>query len=164
MGWYVRYFIDNADHILYTTNEKTVLAKGGDNMLEYFPSEHELEKLRRSSITKEVKDVLDSEPLKIDNPIPIATREQAEKYINEKVNRYKEYLPYTGNVIAVVDKYISTAMNVLLASGFTYVNLYANTHTFLTEPHIAAALAFNRLNNIGPVPDDIDIRYGLTYT
>ena len=74
MGWYVRYFIDNADHILYTTNEKTVLAKESDNMLEYFPSEHELEKLRRSSITKEVKDVLDSEPLKIDNPIPIATR------------------------------------------------------------------------------------------
>lgn len=35
---------------------------------------------------------------------------------------------------------------------------------FFVDPHIASVLAFNRLNHIGAVPDDIDVRYGLTYT
>lgn len=133
-------------------------------IIEYIPSEHELEKLRKSSISVEVKDVLFGTPLKFNNQIPITTKEQAKKYIEEKVERYKESIPYTGTVPVMVDKYISKAMNILLATGFTYANLYANTHTFLTEPHIASALAFNRLNHIDAVPDDIDVRYGLTYT
>lgn len=132
-------------------------------MIKYIQSEDELEKLWRSSISKEVKDVLFGMPLKFNNQIPITTKEQAKKYIEEKAERYKKSIPYTGSVPVIVDTYISKAMNILLATGFTYANLYANTHTFLTEPHIASALAFNRLNHIDAVPDDIDVRYGLTY-
>ena len=43
------------------------------------------------------------------------------------------------------------------------MNLYAKDFVFLTEPHVASALAFNELNHIVDIPDDIDLTFGLTY-
>ena len=85
------------------------------------------------------------------------------EYLLLKVSAYRNGLAYSGSVETIVDKYIAKAMNVLLASGFTYINLYAKDAVFLREPHIATALAFNELNRIADIPDAIDMQYGLTY-
>ena len=91
--------------------------------------------------------------------MPITTEKQARDYLSQKIGRYGD-----GKKIDVeVDKYIAKAMNQLLATGFTYANLYAKDFEFLTEPHVAAALAYNELNRIDNIPDDIDLEYGLTY-
>lgn len=130
----------------------------------YIPTERELEKLKRSHISAEVREVLSSTPPELIDTVPIETEEQAREYLNQKVKKYLGQLRYTGTVATVVDKYIADAMNTLLATGFTYANLYARDHVFLTEPHVASALAFNALNGIGGVPDEVDLAFGLVYT
>lgn len=129
----------------------------------YIPTERELEKLKRSHISAEVREVLSSTPPSLIDTLPIKTEEQAREYLNQKVKEYLGQLRYTGTVATVVDKYIADAMNTLLATGFTYANLYARDHVFLTEPHVASALAFNALNGIEGVPDVIDLKFGLIY-
>ena len=97
--------------------------------------------------------------LNVRETVPITTEKQARDYLSQKIGRYGG-----GKKIDVeVDKYIAKAMNQLLATGFTYANLYAKDFEFLTEPHVAAALAYNELNRIDNIPDDIDLEYGLTY-
>lgn len=131
--------------------------------MRYVPNDRELEKLKHSNISAEVSEVLSGTPLNLMDPIPIKTEEQARKYLTKKVEKYSDVLPYTGTTAVVVDKLIAQAMNALLATGFTYANLYARDHTFLTEPHVASALAFNALNGISQVPDAVDLEFGLTY-
>lgn len=129
----------------------------------YKPSDRELEKLKRRNISAEMREMLSGIPRNLTDPIPIKTKEQARKYLNKKVEKYLEWLPYTGTTAVVVDKFIAKAMDTLLATGFTYANLYAMDTVFLTEPHVASALAFNALNGISEVPDSIDLEFGLTY-
>lgn len=124
----------------------------------YYPSAREIEKLQ-----SKLKETLHTSERKMKEPLPIRTEQQAKQYLALKVSKYKDILPYNGSVEVIVDKYIAKAMNVLLASGFTYINLYAKDAVFLREPHIATALAFNELNRIADIPDAIDIQYGLTY-
>lgn len=124
----------------------------------YYPSAREIEKLQ-----SKLKETLHTSERKMKEPLPIRTEQQAKQYLALKVSKYKDILPYNGSVEVIVDKYIAKAMNVLLASGFTYVNLYAKDAVFLREPHIATALAFNELNKITGIPDAIDMQYGLTY-
>ena len=124
----------------------------------YFPSARDIEKLQ-----PELKATLQSSPRTMREPVPIKSEEQARQYLLAKVRKYKESLQYKGSDRVIVDKYIAAAMNKLFAVGFTYVNLYAKDCVFLTEPHIASALAFNELNHIVDIPDDIDWAYGLTY-
>lgn len=124
----------------------------------YFPSAREIEKLQ-----PELKATLQSSPRTMREPVPIKSEEQARQYLLAKVRKYKESLQYKGSDRVIVDKYIAATMNKLLAVGFTYVNLYAKDCVFLTEPHIASALAFNYLNHIEDNPDSIDLSYGLTY-
>ena len=128
-------------------------------MLEYEPEAVELERLRQRKLPPKVRDVLFGTPLNLTEPVPIKTENQAREYINLKMEKYG----YQGKLEVAIDKYIANAMNDLLASGFTYFNLYARTHTFLREPHIAAALAFNTFNDLSNIPDEIDRKFGLTY-
>lgn len=124
----------------------------------YLPSAREIEKLQ-----PELRAILRPSPGKMREPVPIKNEEQARQYLLTKVQKYRESLEYKGSDRVVVDKYIATAMNKLLAAGFTYVNLYAKDRIFLTEPHVASALAFNWLNHIEGIPDSIDLAFGLTY-
>lgn len=133
------------------------MVKGNKTML-YFPSVREIEKL-----PPELRAILRSSAKRMLEPVPIKNEKQARLYLHEKVERYREVLKYKGSSIVIVDKYIADAMNKLLATGFTYINLYAKDSIFLTEPHVASALAFNYLNHIEGVPDGIDLAYGLTY-
>ena len=120
----------------------------------YYPNEREIQRLPH-----QLKEMLSDTPPSIKNPVPITTEKHAREYLTLKVEKYY------GNhkVAATVEKYIGNAMNTLLAAGFTYVNLYAKDFVFLTEPHVASALAFNELNHIVDIPDDIDLTFGLTY-
>lgn len=124
----------------------------------YYPSAREIERLQ-----PKLKEMLCASVGKMKEPLPIKTEQQAREYLLLKVSAYRNGLAYSGSVETIVDKYIAKAMNVLLASGFTYINLYAKDAVFLREPHIATALAFNELNRIADIPDAIDIQYGLTY-
>ena len=114
----------------------------------YHPSDREIQRLPR-----EIKRMLSVPALNVRETVPITTEKQARDYLSQKIGRYGD-----GKKIDVeVDKYIAKAMN------FTYANLYAKDFEFLTEPHVAAALAYNELNRIDNIPDDIDLEYGLTY-
>ena len=99
-----------------------------------------------------------------ENPVPIHSEAEARSYLARKVERYRDLIAYKGNVAVVVDKYLGKCMNLLKASGFTYLNLYAMDSECLRDPHVAAALAFNTIAQIHDVPDDIDTEFGLTYT
>lgn len=124
----------------------------------YYPSAREIERLQ-----PKLKEMLCASVGKMKEPLPIKTEQQAREYLLLKVSAYRNDLAYSGGVETIVDKYIAKAMNTLLASGFTYVNLYAKDTVFLREPHVASALAFNELNHIADVPDTIDLQYGLRY-
>lgn len=131
--------------------------------MEYVPSTHELEALKHGRVSKEVREMLSGSPLNFKESVPIKTEEQAREYLLLKIGKYQGVLPYAGSEAVKVDKYIAKAMNTLLTTGFTYANLYAKSYTFLTEPHVASALAFNSLHHINPVPDEVDLQFGLTY-
>lgn len=124
----------------------------------YYPTNKEIERLQ-----PELKEMLSISPPILKDPVPIKNEKQARQYLLLKVGKYKKSLRYTGSDAVIVDKYIADAMNKLLAAGFTYVNLYAKDYVFLTEPHVASALAFNVLNGICAVPDEIDIWFGVNY-
>lgn len=120
----------------------------------YHPSDREIQILPR-----EIKRMLSVPAPNVRNTVPITTEKQAMDYLSQKIGRYGD----SKKIAVEVDKYIAKAMNDLLATGFTYANLYAKDFEFLTEPHVAAALAYNELNCIDNIPDDIDLEYGLTY-
>ena len=113
----------------------------------YIPSERELRKLHCR------------QAIEVADPIPIKNEQQAREYLRLKVERYKEHFQWTKPT----DVYIAKAMNALLATGFTYLNLYTGGAVLLTEPHVASALAFNSLIGIDQVPDEIDRRFGVLY-
>lgn len=124
----------------------------------YYPTDKEIERLQ-----PELKKMLSISPHVLKDPVPIKDEKQARQYLLLKVGKYKKSLRYTGSDAVIVDKYIANAMNELLAAGFTYANLYAKDYVFLTEPHVASALAFNTLNGICLVPDEVDVWFGMNY-
>ena len=126
--------------------------------MSYLPTTKELARLLDRG-SPEVRSVLSGTPRRVSEPEPITDPSKARKYLYAKIEKYKG----KGRAERLLEKYVESAKVCLEGPNKTYANLYSRSHSFLENPTIAVALAYNMLEQIAPVPDEIDLKFGLTY-